>query len=243
MDDFFEKTVRAFEVLGGQSAPPASDGVGVQALYQCRRCHRIWLQDGKSAILDVNAEQQQHFAHALNADLDHLPLSTCRICLWLLGGSVFSIDEYGQGEGFGFCWEIPRPQIIHAISAIQSQKELNRLASRPDVLTKPEKLSAILRFLKDAPPPQDIQQLPLFLGQLQAQQQHPGFGQPGTERWQWRMWSFSLLCPPLDRKNDAVVTFTLAVHPAEKVSPLDAFHLWRFLLEMMRLSGIVEGNP
>lgn len=239
--DFFDKTLRAFDSLGGQNAPLASDGRGVQILYQCRMCHRIWLQDGKSAILDLNAEQVQHFAHALRADLDHLPLSTCRICLWLHRGGSVSIDEYNQGEGFGFCWEIPHPVVIHAISAIQSQKEVDRLESKPDVLTQKEKLSAILRFLKEAQPPQNIHPLPLLFGQIQAYQQQPGFGQPGTQQWQWRIWAFELPCSPLDRENDSVVTFTFALPQGENMSSIDAFRIWRFLLEITLLS-VLEGN-
>ncbi len=240
--DFFDKTLRAFDSLGGQNAPLASDGIGVQILCQCRRCHRIWLQDGKSALLDLNTEQVQHFARVLRADLDHLPLSTCRICLWRDNGGSVSIDEYSQGEGFGFCWEIPHPVVIHAISAIQSQKEVGRLESLPDVLTQNAKLSAALGFLKDARPPQNIHQLPSFFGQIQAQKLRPGFGQPGTKRWQWRTWMFRLFCPPLDSENDSVVTFTFALPPEESMSPLDAFCIWRFLLEITLLSGVVEGN-
>lgn len=238
--DFLDKTLRSFDILGGQSAPPASDGVGVQTLYRCRRCHRIWLQDGKSAILDLNAEQLQHFAQTLGADLDNLPPSTCRICLWLHEGGSVSIDEYSQGEGFGFCWEIPRPVVIHAISAVQSQKGLERWESLPDVPTQQEKLYAVLRFLKEAQPPQNIRLLPPLIGQIQASQHRPGFGQAGTERWQWRVWSFSLPCPPLDEEKDAVVTFTLALPPDENVTPIAAFRTWRFLLEVTLLSGVLE---
>jgi hypothetical protein len=240
--DFFEKTLRSFDVLGGQSAPPASDGLGVQALYRCQGCQRIWLQDGKSSILDLRPEQVQHFAQTLGADLGNLPPSNCRICLWLRGGSLVSIDEYSQGEGFGFCWEIHRPVVIHAISAIQSQKGLERWDSMPDVVTQPEKLSAVLRFLKGAEPPQHIRQLPPLFGQLQASQHRPGFGMPGTERWQWRVWTFSLLCPPLDEVRDATVTLTLALPPTENVTPNAAFRLWRFLLEVTLLSGVVKSD-
>ncbi len=239
--NFFDKTLRAFDSLGGQNAPLASDGTGVQTLCRCRMCYRIWLQDGKAAILDLSDEQVERFARALNADLNRLPLFICRICLWLHQGGAVSIDEYDQGESFGFCWEIPLPVVIHAISAIQSKRGAERWDSQPDVLTQKEKLLAILRFLKDASPPQPIHELPPIFGQMQAAQQRPGFGQTGTEQWQWRVWSFSLSCPSLDNEQDSVVTFTLALHPAEQVSPTDAFRIWRFLLEITLLSGIVEG--
>jgi len=238
--DFFDKTLRSFDILGGQNAPPASDGIGVQTLYQCRMCHRTWLQDGTSAILDLSAEQVQHLARDLHADLSNVPPSTCRICLWLHGGVSVSIDEYSQGEGFGFCWEIPHPVVVHAISAIQPQKGLEQWESMPDVLTQKEKLYAVLRFLKEAQPPQNIRLLPSLFGQIQASQHRPGFGQEGTEQWQWRVWSFSLPCPPLDKEKDAIVTFTLALPPAENVTPIAAFRTWRFLLEVTFLSGVLE---
>ena len=240
--NFFDKTLRAFDILGGQNAPLSSDGTGVQALCRCRLCHRIWLQDGKSVILDLSDEQVQDFARALNADLDRLPLFVCRICLWLHQGGVVSIDEYNQGESFGFCWEISHPVVIHAISAIQSKRGAERLDSQPDVPTQKEKLLAILRFLKDAPPPQHIHELPPFLGQMQAAARPPGFGQAGTEQWQWHGWSFLLPCPPLDNEQDSVVGFFLALHPAEQVLLTDAFRIWRFLLEITLLSGVVEGR-
>ncbi len=238
--DFFDKTLRAFDSLGGQTAPLASDGRGVQILCQCRKCQRIWLQDGKSALLDLNPEQVQHFAHVLHADLDHLPLFTCRMCLWREGGGAISIDEYGRGAGFGVCWELPHPTVIHAISAIQSQKQGQRLASLPDVVTQKEQLLAVLSFLKEAQPPENIHQLPPVFGQIQAKEQQPGFGQPGTQHWHWRVWLFALRCPPLDQAKDAVVTFTLALPPTEDLSPIGAFHIWRFLLSITLLSGIVE---
>lgn len=240
--DFFDKTLRSFDILGGQNAPPASDGIGVQTLYRCRRCHRIWLQDGQSAILDLSTEQVQHFTLALHADLGNLPLATCRICLWLHGGGSVSIDEYSQGEAFGFCWEIPHPVVIHAVSVIQSQKGLDQWESMPDVLTQKEKLYAVLCVLKEAQLPQNICLLPPLFGQIQASQHHPGFGQAGTEHWQWRVWSFSLPCPPLDEEKDAIVTFTLALPPAESVTPGAAFRTWRFLLELTFLSGVLENK-
>jgi hypothetical protein len=240
--DFFDKTLRALDSLGGQNAPFASDGIGVQILCRCRKCNRIWLQDGKATILDLNTEQVQHFARVLRADINHLPLFTCRMCLWRDRGGSISIDEYSQGEAFGFCWEIPHPVVIHAISVIQSRKAAEQLESRPDVLTKKEKLFGVLRFLKEAQPPQNIHLLPPLFGQIQAQKLRPGFGQPGTDHWQWRGWTFALPCPPLERAKDSVVIFTFALPPAEDVSPIDAFCLWRFLLEITFLSGIVEGN-
>ena len=241
--DFTEKTLRSLEALGGQSAPPASDGLGVQALYRCPRCQRIWLQDGKSSILDLRPEQVQHFASALGADLGHLPPSTCRICVWLHGGGSVSIDEYDQGEGFGLYWEVHRPVVIHAVSAIQTRKAVEAGESMPDFPTHEGKLHAALRYLKEAAPPPNIRLLPPLFGQLQAVQHRPGFGQAGTEQWQWRVWTFSLLCPPLDEELDVTVTFALALPPAEEMTSSAAFRIWRSLLAVTLLSGVVEGTP
>lgn len=235
--DFTEK-LRSLDVLGGQHAPLASDGVGVRILYQCRICQRIWLQDGKSAILDLHPEQVQHFAQALSADVAQLPASTCRLCLWRDGGGSVDIDEYGLGEGFGLCWEIPRPLIIHASSAMLSPTEALRWESQPDVLTQPEKLRAVLRSVKDAPLPSDIQMLDPIFGHIQSMTLRPGFGQANTEDWQWRSWAFTVPCPPLD--GEATVTLMLALPSTEQFLSETAFRTWQFLLELTLLGGFPE---
>ena len=235
--DFTEK-LRSFAILGGQNAPQASDGVGVRILHRCRNCQRIWLQDGKSVILDLRPEQVQHFAQELSADLEHLPISICRACLWRTGGGSVGIDEYGQGEGFGFCWEIPRPVVIHATSAILSRKCARSLESQPDVLTQPEKLRAILRSVKDASLPHRIESLDPVLCALQSRTLPPGFGQAGTEHWLWQGWMFRLACPPLDRES--LVTLMLALPSAERLQGEKAFFTWQFLMELTLLGGVPE---
>src|SRR5581483_2928400 len=99
--DYREK-LRSFDFLGGQDAPPASDGVGVQVLYRCPVCQRIWLQDGSSVILDLRPDQVEFLARHVSADLARLPTSPCRLCVWRTGGASISIDEYQQGKEFGF---------------------------------------------------------------------------------------------------------------------------------------------
>lgn len=227
--DFTEK-LRSFDILGGQRAPLASDGVGVRVLYRCQVCERIWLQDGKSALLDLRPDQVERLAQELSADLAQLPASTCRPCLWRTGGGSVDIDEYGGGEGFGFCWEIPRPLVIHATSSILSAKEVLRWESQPDVLTKPEKLRAILRSAKDAPFPASFQELDPIFGQLQAMTLRPGFGQAHTEHWEWSGWAFTIPCPPLDGKANIVLM--LALPPAEPILGETAFSTWQFLMAL-----------
>jgi hypothetical protein len=235
--DFTEKLC-SFAILGGQHAPVASDGVGVRILYQCRVCKRIWLQDGMSAIMDLRPEQIQRFAQELSADLDHVPLSTCRICLLRTGGGSVEIDEYQQGEGFGFCWEIPHPVVLHATSAILSQKGSLTFDTQPDVLTQQEKLRAILHVVKDAPFPHRFEELPAPYCQLQAMTLRPGFGQAGTEHWRWRGWAFFLDCPPLD--GNATVTFMIALPEMLRLPKPTVFAVWQFLMEVTLLGGLPE---
>lgn len=232
------ETQRIFDFLGGQSAPVSSDGIGRQLLHRCPLCQRVWLQDGKSLLLDLRPEQIQHFAQKLSADLDHLPSAICRVCLWQKRGGAVEIDEYGQGAGFGFSWEIPHPLVIHALSAILSQTELLRDA-KPDVVTQREKLLAVLRDLKDAHPPRTIQFLDQAFCRQHATENRPGFGQTGTEHWQWQGCFFMLPCPVLH--GDAVVTLMLALPSTETFLPSRAFRIWQFLLELT-LQGSMLGE-
>lgn len=232
----FEERLRSLDLLGGQRAPLASDGVGVRLLHRCDNCQRIWLQDGKSAILDLQAEQIQRFAQELSANLDCLPHTMCRMCLWRKGGGSISIDEYDRGEGFGLCWEIPSPLVIHATSAILSPEGALALESRPDVLTQKEKLCAVLRSIKEAHPPDNMWFLDQAFIRMQAAEFRPGFGQTGTEHWQWQGWYFTLDCPPLG--GSSLVTLMLALPPGETVSPNGAFRTWQSLIELTLLSGI-----
>lgn len=236
----FEEQLRSFEHLGGQSAPLASNGVGVRVLYRCDLCHRLWLQDGKTAILDLSAEQVQTVATAVSADLEHLPVTTCRLCLWRTGGNAVNIDEYDRGEGFGFCWEIVHPLILHATSAILSQKAASQRESRPDVLTRPAKLRAVLHKVTQAQLPRQMPRLPAAWCALHAAELRPGFGQTGTERWQWQGWSFQLACPPLDER--AIVSLMLATPPAERVTAQTAFRIWQFLMELTLHGAIPDGQ-
>ena len=229
----FDETVRSFDLFGGQRAPLASGGVGVRILYRCPTCQRIWLQDGKSVVLDADAEQVARFAQECRADLEQLPQLACRLCLWKNGGGSVSIDEYGGGDGFGFCWEIPQPAVIHATSAILSAKKAHLSDSRPDVLTQPEKLRAVVLAGQAAALPQQIQSLPAFVGQLQAAALPPGCGQPGTHDWIWQGWFFDFPCSPLG--GDALVTLLLAHPPRERIAAQSAFHIWQQLLQVALL--------
>jgi hypothetical protein len=237
--DYLEK-LRSFDFLGGQHAPPASRGMGVQILYRCPACQRIWLQDGTSVILDLRPDQVQSFAQQLSADLTRLPASLCRPCIWRTGGISIEIDEYNQGESFGLSWQILRPAVLHAISALLSSKATSTWESRPDVLTQHEKLRAVLHAVNQVARPQYIQRLPSFFGLLQALTVSPGFGQEGTAQWQWQGWAFRLSCPPLDASGPATVIVMLALPPTEQVTGEEVFRLWQQLVDLTLLCGVLE---
>jgi hypothetical protein len=237
--DYLEK-LRSFDFLGGQHAPPASSGIGVQLLYRCPVCQRIWLQDGSSVILDLRPEQVQSFAQQLSADLTRLPASLCRPCVWRTGGVSIEIDEYHQGESFGLSWEILRPVVLHAISALLSSKAASMWESHPDVLTRHEKLRAVLHAITQVARPQHIQRLPPVFGYLQALTVSPGLGQEGTAQWQWRGWAFRLSCPPLDASGPTTVMVMLALPPTEQVTGEEVFRLWQQLVDLTLLCGILE---
>ncbi len=235
--DFFEQ-LSSLHMLGEQQVQPASDGVGFRMLYQCQVCERIWLQDGRSAILDVNAEQLQRFAQELSANLTHLPRVMCRLCLWRTGGGSVEIDQYSSGEGFGFYWEVPRPMILHASSAILSAQCARATETVPELLTRQDILRAVLQTMKGTPFPLHMEELPDAYCQLQALEFRPGFGQAGTGRWQWRGWGFFLACPPL--AGQATVTFLLALPKTTRLSKPMAFAVWQLLLDMTLLGRIPE---
>jgi hypothetical protein len=236
----FTEQLYTFDILGGQQAPRASDGIGFRILYQCRVCERVWLRDGKTDLLDMNPEQIHQMALELSANLAHLPRVTCRPCLWRTGGGSVEIDQYGSGEGFGFYWEIPRPVILHASSAILSEQCVRTKETVPELLTRQEILRSMLQTVKDIPFPLHMEELPDAYCQLQTLEFRPGFGQTGTERWQWRGWIFFLECPPLD--GQATITFLLALPPSIYLSKPTAFAVWQFLLEVTLLGGIPEGR-
>jgi hypothetical protein len=229
-------TEQLSDLLGGQQAPRASDGIGFRILYQCKVCERVWLRDGKTDLLDLNQEHIQQLALELSADLAHLPCVTCRPCLWRTGGGSVEIDQYGDGEGFGLYWEIPRPIVLHASSAIMSEQCVRDKETLPELLTHPKKMHAVLQAMKDQPFPKRFNALPDAYGQLQAQVFRPGFGQEGTRNWRWRAWIFSLDCPPLG--GQATLTFMLAAPPMVRLSEPTVFAVWQLLLELTLAGGI-----
>jgi len=232
----FTERLRALDILGGQRAPRASSGSGFQILHHCPVCHRVWLRDGRTDILDLRSEQIQHLAQQLSADLLRLPKVFCRMCLWRTGHGAVEIDQYESGEGFGFCWEIPKPLVLHATCALLSPLGRLNPLSLPEILTQFEKLRAVLQAMTEVSAPQQIDLIDPSFCALQSTFLAPGFGQAGTEQWQWQGCSFHVSCPPFH--GDTTVTFLLALPPTEVLSPNEAFAIWQKLMEVTRLGGI-----
>ena len=237
----FTKRLRSLDILGGQHAPKASSGSGFQILYQCPDCQGIWLQDGVAVLLDLTADQIADCVQKLSADLLRMPQGVCRLCLWRNGSGRVEIDQYCKGEGFGFCWELPHPLILHATSAILPASGKGNPLDSPEVLTRYDKLRIILQAVEDAPAPRSSQEIPSAFCAYQARVLRPGFGQTGTKRWQWQGYVFALPWPPL--QGEAIVTFLLALPPTERLLLDEAFEIWQALMRLTRLCGLPQGAP
>ena len=239
------ETLRHFDFLGGQRVPRASDGVGKKILYRCGACQRIWLQDGARITLELAEAQVQALARELGAaDLASLPVSPCRLCLYRTGGGVTEIDEYGKGKGFGWSWEYLFPHPIHALLTVTSTQWLRNVAdvslTLPDVVTRPRTMRAVLAWFVELEPPHQVQRLDSLLCSLLRQTNPPGYGQPGTEAWQWSGWRSRLFCAPLQGPADLMLT--LALPPEQEESTFTAlFSVWQSLA-FLTLLGSVTGN-
>ncbi len=238
-----ENHLRSFAFLGGQHAPRASDGVGIRILYRCGACQRVWLQDGKRIALDLQETQIQALAHDLAADLEHLPAATCRLCLYRAGGGAIEIDEYGNGAGFGFSWECPRPTLVHALLTIHSHDWLEQIADSaaqlPDIVTQPEKMRAVLAWFVELLPPRRVHLLDPAMLVLLDLTNPPGFGQPGTEDWQWKGCRFATHCPPLGGRAQLVLVMARPAREPFSFSTL--FPVWQSLT-LLTLLGTVAGE-
>lgn len=242
--DFYEN-LRSLGSLGGQRAPRAADGVGIKLLYRCQSCQRIWLQDGRQITLELEAPQIQALARELSADLDRLPASTCRLCLYRAGGGAVEVDEYGQGQGFGFNWECPHPSPVHALLTVLSRDWLRQLpdqaSSLPDIVTHPERMRAILAWFRELLPPRQYCPLDRTILQEFNQTNRPGFGQPHTEHWRWQGCSFETFCPPLGRR--ASLLLLMAMPTTERFHLPALFPVWQSLAFLTLLGSVPGERP
>lgn len=224
-------TFRSFDFLGGQRAPRASDGVGVRVLYRCGSCQRVWLQDGKRVILELEDTQVQALAREIVADLARLPMLTCRLCLFRAGGGAIEADEYGQGMGFGFSWECPAPHPLHALLTMFSQRWLCRLSDPsalvPDVVTRPHRMRAVLAWFEQCQfPAQSWPLAPTTIREL-TRTNRPGRGQSGTATWRWNGCQFLAPCPLLE--GEALLLCALATPATNAFCLPEAFAVWQAL--------------
>ena len=226
---------------GDQKTPRASDGVGIKRLNRCPACQRIWLQDGPNSALELSPDRLQTLAHELQADLNHLPQATCRLCLYRAGYGATEIDEYGQGKGFGFSWEYVQPEPLHAMLTILSLPWLQRqhqAAILPNVVTHPQTMRAVLSWFVELLPPSRVVPLPGEMLTLLAQRNSPGCHQPGTQGWTWKGWQCLVNCPPLH--GPAQLVAVIAGPARDKPSFAEVFPVWQALAHVTLLGAVAE---
>ena len=82
--------------------------------------------------------------------LDDLPRATCRICTYAAGGEL-SIDQYGEGDGFGVSWE--GAEGTHLLGTVFSRAWADRRREMPPagIVTHPHGLRAVLGWLTTLP--------------------------------------------------------------------------------------------
>jgi len=234
------KEERILPALGGQSAPLTSGGQGRRVLFCCASCQRIWLQDGSRVVFDLSTQRLATLAQELSADLAQLPPATCRFCLFQHGRGAFEVDEYGRGQGYGLSWECPDP-LTHALGAVTAHQWMARQTAptAADIVTRPDRLRAVLRWLQAIRLPRQVQLFPPEYSAALAADNRPGFGASGTEDWQWKGFIVVLPCPPLG--GPAIVTLGLALPPSEALASADLLELWQLLLEVA-LAGKLAGE-
>jgi hypothetical protein len=156
------------------------------------------------------------------------------------------IDEYGKGAGFGLSWECPSPHLIHALLTILPQHWLARLtdpsASLPDVMTRPEKMRAVLAWFTELLPPRQFRLLDRAVLVGLKRTNRPGFGQPGTAHWHWQGSVFEAPCPPLGGK--ARLMLAIAMPATEPFFLPEVFPIWQTLAFLTLLGGVAgERRP
>lgn len=240
------RAAHILHLLGGQSAPLASSGIGRQLLLRCPDCQRVWLQDGARRQLDFAPGELEQIAQALSAQMEALPLARCRLCTWQQQRSLVDIDEYGSkdgdGRGFGLVWEAPEPVGAHLQAAILAQSWfLRHPLPSPDIITSPARLRAVLRWLCETTHFPLLIEMTEEIGAWLAAGSPPGFGMTGTENWRWKGGLFQLPCPPLH--DEALVFLAIALPPREPLVLADLVTLWQKLADLLLLSGTLDQTP
>lgn len=228
---------RVLDFLGGQTAPRSPHGMGRRVLYQCNRCHNIWLQDGTQTQQVVGEDEVRAVAELLSADPSHLPEATCRSCVLALGKGVVEIDQYGGGgEGFGFNWEC-EPLHAHFFATIASLAWLKTSPDLiPDVVSSPSKVRALLHWLSESTAFPHVHTISQDDSQWYAIGNPPGFGMPSTRHWLWKGAIFRMSCPPF--AGHASVTLAVAMPPEEPVDIPLLIGTWQALALQIVAGGI-----
>ena len=240
------RAAHVLQLLGGQSAPVASSGIGRQVLYRCPECQRAWLQDGTRHQLELTPEELEQVAQSLSTRLETLPSERCRLCTWQKQISAVNIDEYGSkdgdGKGFGLVWEAPEPVGAHLQAAILAQSwSQSHPILNPDIITSHARLRAVLRWFHEATHFPLLTQMTEEMSSQLAAGSPPGFGMTGTEDWGWKGGLFQLPCPPL---HDEALVFLAIALPRQEPLALDGLIvLWQTLVELLLQSGTLGNTP
>ncbi|GHO98670.1 hypothetical protein KSF_087180 [Reticulibacter mediterranei] len=220
---------RRFRIFGGQSAPISTDGKGRQILYRCPSCSKVWLQDGPKPLLDLAAQMLAPLAERLQADLEHLPLMPCRLCLLKLNAGSLEIDAYPE-SGYGLNYEEPGGRRLQL--GIRPVKLLSHpMQGAAEIPTNEQELLALLLWFAGLDSSLSVR--------LFSQQENEILSRepPAPDR-RWKGLSFVLPCPPL---RDAVIVMILSALPVEV--PLDAQEtilLWKLLTALKAAAMIHE---
>jgi hypothetical protein len=220
-----------FNPFGGQSTPISSDGKGRQILYRCPSCSKVWLQDGPKPILDLAVEQLPPLAQRLQADLEHLPLMPCRLCLLKLNAGSLEIDAFPERSGYGLNYEEPEGRRLQL--GIRPVKSIfHPVQGAAEVPTNEPEVLALLLWFAGLDSSLSVR---LF---SQEENEILSRTEPPAPDRQWKGLSFVLPCPPL---GDAVIVMLLSTQRAEeKLDPQELIIFWQLVAALKVAAMLYE---
>lgn len=221
----------------GQQASPSTASRGKRRiLYHCPTCRQPWYREGIHAFLKLEDQALERLAQELDADLSHLPLATCRLCILRQGAGEFSIDEYAHGDtilGYGWSWESLDEQGGHMLGMVLAADRggfhlLDTDIPDADIVRHPQAAQAVLQWFAHLPVCTPVAQIEGPQTRDLDPNNPPGLGLQGTETWEWKGAIFKAPCQPLG--GPVLLNLVIAV-PAE--TPVDLTLLllnWRDLV-------------